>query len=74
MSGKLSKREANARDKRIEAIYYAKCSGVVINVFDISKIFAAGRLAIETGGDVERAVVDTALRCAADIAVPKETR
>lgn len=55
-------------DKQIEAIYYANCSGLVINIFDISKIFAAGRAAAAAGQDITKAVVDATLGFAADIA------
>jgi hypothetical protein len=45
-------------DKRIELIYYRSCSGVQIDVMDISKVFAAGHKAISEGAD------DTALEIA----------
>ena len=38
-------------DKRIEAAYYAVAQGVQINIFDISKVFAVGKNAIEHGAD-----------------------
>ena len=44
-------------DKRVERIYYARCSGAVINIMDIGKVFAVGRKAIEAGGD-DQAVGD----------------
>jgi hypothetical protein len=66
----LTKRESNKLDKQIEAIFYAKCSGVVIPIMKISEIFAAGRRAALAGLDIEKAVVDCTLRIAADLAVP----
>lgn len=36
-------------DKRIEQAYYARCSGIQINVMDISKVFAHGRMLIADG-------------------------
>lgn len=38
-------------NKRIEALYYASCSGVTIPLYDIPKVFAAGRVAVEAGGN-----------------------
>ena len=38
-------------DKRIERLYYASCSGVTIPLFDIPKVFAAGRVAVADGAD-----------------------
>jgi hypothetical protein len=50
MKRKETKAE-KAADKRIERIYYATCSGVAIDVMDIGKVFAFGRLKIEAGED-----------------------
>ncbi len=47
----------NKLNKKIEAIYYEKCHGVQINVMDIGKVFAAGRLAAAEGRDIECAVL-----------------
>lgn len=44
-------------DREIEAIYCRHGEGVQVNILDISKIFAAGRTAHESGSDVETAIV-----------------
>lgn len=41
-------------DKRIERAYYDTCSGIQINIMDIGKIFAFGRLKVEAGEDDEQ--------------------
>ena len=45
-------------DKQIEAIYYANCSGIQINIMDIGKVFTAGRTAFAEGRDVTEAIVN----------------
>jgi hypothetical protein len=67
---KPTTRQMKAIDKQIEAIFYAKCSGVVIPIMRISEIWKAGQLAAAQGLDIEAAVVDCTLRIAADLAVP----
>jgi hypothetical protein len=44
-----AKRLANAVDKEIESAYYRRCSGIQINIMDISKVFKAGRAAYDGG-------------------------
>jgi hypothetical protein len=44
-------------DKEIEAIYYANCSGVQINIMDIPKIFDAGRMAYAAGQPMAPAIL-----------------
>lgn len=54
---KMAEKRAN---KRIERLYYASCSGVTIPLYDIPKVFAAGRVAVDAGGDdaaVTKAIV-----------------
>jgi hypothetical protein len=41
----LTKRESNKLDKRIESIYYKRCSGIQIDIMDIPKIFNVARAA-----------------------------
>lgn len=65
----MTKRESNKLDKQIEAIFYARCAGVVIPILRIGEIFKAGRLAHAEGRDITAAVVDTTLSIAADLAV-----
>lgn len=58
----MTRRKKDPIDARVEAAYYATCSGIAI---DISKVFAAGRIAATDGADDEtlrtkiRAFVDT---------------
>lgn len=53
----ITKRKRNQIDKQIEATFYRTCGGVQLNVLDIGKVFAAGRTAAESGGDIEAAVL-----------------
>lgn len=56
---KQSKAEKIA-DKRVERAYYATCSGIQINMMDIGKVFAYGRMQIEAG--VDDAALQSAIR------------
>lgn len=47
----MTKSAIRALDKRIERIYYANCSGVQIDIMDIGKVFAAGRLVAHDGDE-----------------------
>jgi hypothetical protein len=47
---------AKQTDKLIEAAYYRNCQGTMINIMDISKIFAAGRAALAEDRDLDTAV------------------
>lgn len=43
-------------DKLIEAAYYRHGAGVEIDIFDISKIYKAGRKALAEGRDLDLAI------------------
>ena len=55
----MTKRQQNQIDRQIDAIVRQRCSGLQINVMDISKVFKAGYAAIAAGQDLETAIVDT---------------
>jgi predicted regulator of amino acid metabolism with ACT domain len=62
MAKKLS---AKAVDKMVEQAYRATCCNIEIDIFDISKVFAVGKKAIEEGANEQelqekiRAFVET---------------
>ncbi len=49
-------KQEKERDKLIERTYYKYGYGVQINVMDIPKIFKVGRVALETGADLDAAI------------------
>lgn len=53
MVSKKRTRTESAMDKKIEAIYYKRCSGIAVPILKISEIFEAGRVAIMEGLDDE---------------------
>ena len=58
----MPRRQKDNRDELVEAAYYRTCSGIQINIMDISKVFAVGRQALERGEDLDssiRAYVET---------------
>mgnify|MGYP001568996983 CR=1 FL=1 len=44
-------------DAQINTIYCRRCSGIQINMLDISRVFAVGRKALLAGEDAEAAIV-----------------
>jgi hypothetical protein len=62
---RAAKRKREAEDKLVEQAYYATCSGIQIDIMDIGKVYAFGRLKLEAGEDFEalkasvRAYVET---------------
>jgi hypothetical protein len=60
-----TKKEKKAVAARVSKAYYATCSGVEINMMDISRVFEVGEAAVAAGLDDEmlgktiRAFVDT---------------
>jgi hypothetical protein len=60
----MTKRQMKAIDKKIEAIFYAKCQRVQIPIMRMSEIYAAGRQAAIDGGDIEQAVLAATLAIA----------
>jgi hypothetical protein len=53
----MTKREENKLDKEIEKIYNKHGSGVQVDIFDISKIYKAGKDAHIAGTSIEEAVI-----------------
>jgi len=49
----MTKRTAAEKkaDKRIEAAYRRRCSGIEIDIMDIGRVFKAGHAAIAAGAD-----------------------
>lgn len=49
-----------AIDKQIEQVYYRKCSGIQINIMDITKVFKEGRRLIaesKSGEELDAAIL-----------------
>lgn len=47
----MTTKQQKIDDLRINEAYRRHCSGVVIDMLDIGKVFAAGQRAIDTGAD-----------------------
>ena len=52
------KRAAKKIDEQINRAYVTKCSGVQIDIMDISKVFDVGRKALSEGRDLDTAIVE----------------
>jgi hypothetical protein len=48
-----TKKEKKAIKDRVSRAYYATCSGIQINVMDISRVFEVGEAAVAAGLDDE---------------------
>ena len=55
-----------AMEKRVERAYYAGCSGVQINIMDISKVFKAGVAAIVAQPEISDADLTVKFRAIVD--------
>ena len=53
-------------EKRVERAYYAGCSGVQINIMDISKVFKAGVAAIVAQPEISDADLTVKVRAIVD--------
>lgn len=56
----MKKLTEKAKDKMIEEAYRKSCSGIAINIMDISKVFKAGHEAINNGlrdAELENAIL-----------------
>ena len=49
-------KQEKAQDRLIEKTYYKYGYGVQINVFDIPRVFQAGRYALDNGQDLDAAI------------------
>jgi len=56
----------NRIEAQVTQIHARRCNGWAINMFDISKVFAAGHAAAAAGEDIEAAVVAEAARLRVD--------
>lgn len=54
----MKKLSAKQIDKLVEQAYYARCSGIQINVMDIGKVFAVGRGAYAQGEQMKMGLAE----------------
>lgn len=57
----MTKKELKARRRRIELAYYKTCSGVVIDVFDLPKVFEYGLMYLERMAPVDDQELESAI-------------
>ena len=55
---RTEKAQAKKLDREIEQVYSVNCSGVQIDILDISKVFAVARKARAEGKDIKTAIVE----------------
>jgi hypothetical protein len=53
---RTSKAAERQVENRIAEVYRRTCSGVQVNIMDVSKIYAAGRAALAAGQDLDTAI------------------
>jgi hypothetical protein len=57
MARRKNERASDAIDCEIDRIYRENCSGIQIDIFDIPRVFDAGRKARTEGRDMKEAIV-----------------
>jgi hypothetical protein len=52
----MTTKEQKALDRQIERVYGQRCHGIQIDIYDIGKVFAVGRMAAIEGRDIGDAI------------------